>query len=143
VRDRAAKARRPHDEAFCSWIEARIRKSDEPQLARVAEIRALEATARANNPRTDAYTAGQHMRYSWSTKPHDIAVRDSLTAIDTLETLRALQEDADSSAALFSGWTQDYYWLSGRLLQGRSRRGRCARLLDHRTDAGALAARRG
>ena len=114
----ATKARRPHDEAFCSWIEAAIRKADDPKIARAAEIRALDATARANNPRTDAYSAGRHMRHSWSTKPRAIAIRDSLAAIDTLETLRALQDDADSSAALFSAWTLDYYWLSGRLLQG-------------------------
>jgi hypothetical protein len=113
----AARARRPYDEASCSWIEAAIRKSESPKLARAAEIRALEATARANNPRTDAYSASRHMRHSWSTKPRAIAVRDSLAAIDTLETLRALQGDADSSAALFSAWTLDYYWLSGRLLQ--------------------------
>jgi CHAT domain-containing protein/tetratricopeptide (TPR) repeat protein len=113
----AARARRPHDEAFCSWIEAAIRKSDNPELARAAEIRALDATVRANNPRTDAYSAGRHMRHSWSTRPRPIAVRDSLAAIDTLETLRTLQDDADSSAALFSAWTLDYYWLSGRLLQ--------------------------
>ena len=113
----ATRARRPHDEAFCSWIEAAIRNPTEPDLARAAEIRALDATARANNPRTDAYSAGRHMRHSWRTRPRETAVRDSLVAIDTLETLRALQDDADSSAALFSAWTLDYYWLSGRLLQ--------------------------
>jgi CHAT domain-containing protein len=57
------------------------------------------------------------MRHSWSTQPRAIAIRDSLAAIDTLETLRALQDDADTSAALFTVWTLDYYWLSGRLLQ--------------------------
>jgi len=113
----AARAHRPHDEAFCWWIEAALRKTENPELARAAEIRALDATRRANNPRTDAYSAGRHMRHSWSTQPRAIAVRDSLAAIDTLETLRALQDDADGSAALFSTWTLDYYWLSGRLLQ--------------------------
>ncbi|HEY7566991.1 MAG TPA: CHAT domain-containing protein, partial [Gemmatimonadaceae bacterium] len=113
----AVRAKRPHDEAFCWWIEAALRKSDSPELARAAEIRAIDATTRANNPRTDAYSAGRHMRHSWSTQPRAIAVRDSLAAIDTLETLRALQDDTDSSAALFSTWTLDYYWLSGRLLQ--------------------------
>ena len=113
----ATKARRAHDEAFCSWIEAAIRRTDNSNAARAAEIRALDATARANNPRTDAYSAGRHMRHSWSTRPRAVAIRDSLAAIETLETLRALQDDADSSAALFSAWTLDYYWVSGRLLQ--------------------------
>jgi CHAT domain-containing protein len=114
----ATKSRRPYDEAFCSWIEAAIRKSDAPHMARAAEMRALDATVRANNPRTDAYSASRHMRHSWSTRPREIAIRDSLAAIDTLETLRALQDDHDSSAALFTVWTLDYYFLSGRLLQG-------------------------
>jgi len=113
----AIRSRRPHDEAFCSWIEAAIWRSDNPTMARAAEIRALGATARANNPRTDAYSAGRRMRHSWSTRPRAIAVQDSLAAIDTLETLRALQESDDTSAALFSAWTLDYYWLSGRLIE--------------------------
>jgi CHAT domain-containing protein len=57
------------------------------------------------------------MRHSWNTKSRAAAIRDSLSAIDSVETLRALQDDANSSAALFSRWTLDYYWLSGRLLQ--------------------------
>ena len=113
----ATRARRPHDEAFCSWIEAAIWRSDNASLARAAERRALDATARANNPRTDAYSAGRRMRHSWSTRSRAIAVQDSLAAIDTLETLRALQEAPDTSAALFSAWTFDYYWLSGRLIE--------------------------
>jgi CHAT domain-containing protein len=113
----ATRALRPHDEAFCWWIEAAIRRTDDGNAARAAEIRAIDATLRANNPRTDAYSAGRHMRHSWITKPRPVAIRDSLAAIETLETLRALQDDDDSSAALFSAWTLDYYWLSGRLLQ--------------------------
>ena len=113
----ATKTERPHDEAFCSWIEAALRQSDDPRKAMAAELRALDATVRAGNPRTQAYSAGRHMRHSWKTKSRDEAIRDSLAAIDTVETLRALQDDANSSADLFSAWTLDYYWLSGHLLQ--------------------------
>ena len=113
----AAKARQPYDEAVCSWIEAALLQPDDPRSAGAASTRALEATRRANNPRTDAYSAGRHMRFSWNTKSRREAVRDSLAAIDAVETLRALQDDVNSSAALFSAWTLDYYWLSGRLLQ--------------------------
>jgi tetratricopeptide (TPR) repeat protein len=42
----ATKSRRPHDEAFCSWIEAAIRKSDDPEMARAAEMRARRNGAR-------------------------------------------------------------------------------------------------
>jgi hypothetical protein len=57
------------------------------------------------------------MQLSWETRPRPEAIRNSLAAIDAIETLRGLQDDADSSAGLFSTWTHDYYWLSGRLLR--------------------------
>jgi hypothetical protein len=113
----ASKAAQPYDEAVCSWIEAALLHGDDPRRARLAATRALAATTRANNPRTSAFSAGRHMRLSWSTKPRAEAIRDSLAAIDAVETLRALQDDVNSTAELFSAWTPDYYWLSGRLLE--------------------------
>ena len=113
----ATAARQAHDEAICSWIDASLLASTDVEKARAAEMRAVEATARARSPRTQAEAAGRHMRHSWNTKPRAAAIRDSQSTIDTLETLRTLQDEASSSAALFSRWTLDYYWLSGRLLQ--------------------------
>jgi tetratricopeptide (TPR) repeat protein len=113
----ARKAQQAYDEAVCSWIEAWLVQSVDPQRAAAAESRAFAATERARNPRTDATSAGRHMRLSWSTKSRPDAIRESLAAIDAVETLRALQDDHESSAGLFSMWTLDYYWLSGRLLQ--------------------------
>ena len=113
----ATAARQAHDEAICAWTEAALFAPTDPRKARAAEMRALEATGRARSPRTQAESAGRHMRHSWNTKARAAAIRDSLAAIDSVETLRTLQDDAKSSAALFSRWTMDYYWLSGRLLQ--------------------------
>ena len=112
----ALAASQPYDEAVCSWIAAALLSRENPRESRALEARAGAATARANNPRTDAFSAGRRMRLSWSTRPRAEALAASLAAIDTIETLRALQEDVDSSADLFSTWTHDYYWLSGRLL---------------------------
>ena len=113
----AKTAQQPYDEAVCSWIEASMFRSIDSRRSKRAVERALDATARANNPRTAAFSAGRHMRFSWSTKPRTEALRDALAAIDVVETLRDLQDDADTSADLFSAWTLDYYWLSGRLLE--------------------------
>jgi hypothetical protein len=113
----ATTARQALDEAACAWIEASLHASTDARKARAAERRAFEATARARTPRTQAESAGRHMRLSWSTRSRAVAIRDSLAAIDTVETLRTLQDDANSSAAIFSIWTLDYYWLSGRLLR--------------------------
>jgi hypothetical protein len=57
------------------------------------------------------------MKFSWLTRPRPEAIRDSLAALGAIETLRSLQETAQSGAEVFSAWTLDYYWLSGRLLQ--------------------------
>ncbi|HEY6361900.1 MAG TPA: hypothetical protein VIX63_12385, partial [Vicinamibacterales bacterium] len=109
--------RQPHDEAVCSWLEATLLREVAPDEARSAQLRALAATSRANNPLTQAYSASRHMQFSWDTKTRPEAIRDSLAAIDAIETLRSLQDDADSSAELFSAWTLDYYWFAGRLLR--------------------------
>ena len=113
----AVAIRRPHDEALCSWVEASLLRETAPGRARAAERRALDATTRANSLDTQAFSAGRHMQLSWETRPRREAIRDSLAAIDAIETLRSLQDDADSSAELFSTWTHDYYWFSGRLLR--------------------------
>jgi len=113
----AQRAKQPYDEAVCSWIEASFFSSSDPRRSKQAAARAEDATARANNPRTSAFSAGRRMRLSWSTRPHSEAVRDALAAIEVVERLRELQDDTHSSAGLFSAWTLDYYWLSGQLLE--------------------------
>jgi CHAT domain-containing protein/tetratricopeptide (TPR) repeat protein len=113
----AVQVRQPQDEAMCAWIKASLLRETAPTKATAAERQALAATARANSPRTQAYSAGRRMRFSWETNPRRQAIRDSLEAIDAIETLRSLQDSSDSTADLFSTWTSDYYWLSGRLLQ--------------------------
>jgi CHAT domain-containing protein len=114
--DLAAATRQPHDESLCSWVEASILRNTAPRQARAAAARAVAAATRASSLDTQAYSAGRHMQFSWDTRPRQEAIADSLAAIDAIETLRSLQDDADSSAELFSTWTLDYYWLSGRLL---------------------------
>ncbi|MCC6987480.1 MAG: CHAT domain-containing protein [Acidobacteria bacterium] len=104
------------DEAACRWQEARLRHASAPAQARAAAQLALAATARANNPLADGEGVGQAIRFSWLSRPRAEAARESLTALDALETLRALQDTPGSSAEASAFWTTDYYWLAGRLL---------------------------
>ena len=113
----AVKYAQPGDEAVCAWVKASILSEQSPNEARRYEQQALDAARRAHSPRTDAYSAGRHMRLSWDTNTRTQAIADSMSALDTMETLRSLQGDADASAEQFSTWTSDYYWLSGRLLR--------------------------
>ena len=57
------------------------------------------------------------MQLSWETRSRPQSIQDSLAALDSVETLRSLQDDSDGSAEHFSTWTSDYLWLSGRSLQ--------------------------
>ena len=107
----AIRIRVPHDEAVCSSIKASLLRKSDPAKSHAAERQALGATARANSPRTQAYSASRRMRLSWDTKERPEAIRDSLATIDAIEMLRSLQDDAGSSAELFSTWTSDYYFL--------------------------------
>ena len=107
---------RAADEALCSWLEAMLLQSTAPGDARAAQMRALRATERANRPSTDVVTAGYHMKFSWLSNSRPDAIRDSLSALEAIETLRSLQDTAQSSAEVFSIRTHEYYWLSGRLL---------------------------
>ncbi len=69
--------------------------------------------------------------------------RGLLVEIDSVETLRSLQDDSEGSAEQFSTWTSDYHWLSGRLLRdganGEERPRPCLR--HHRTHARPVLAR--
>jgi CHAT domain-containing protein len=113
----AIKLKQPHDEAVCSWMKSSLLERSSPQEARAAEQQALDATRRANSPRTEAYSAQQRMHHSWKTKPRAEALQDALASLAAVETLRTLQGGSSGSAELFSAWTFDYYWLSGRLLE--------------------------
>ena len=135
----AARLRLPHDEAVCAWVEASLAGVGDPARRIAAERRALEATARANSPRTNAWSAGRRMRLAWDTKRRTEAVEDGLAALSTIERLRDLQRGVESSAELFSAWTLDYYWFSGRLLERHVEASRQTRLDDDRNLALAFA----
>jgi CHAT domain-containing protein len=56
------------------------------------------------------------MRVSWRTRPPAKFWEDGLEALQQIERLRQEQGTA-SRAGSFSTWSDDYYWLAGRLLQ--------------------------
>ena len=64
-----------------------------------------------------AFAWSQWMRTSWATEPVERAVQDSLSALQTIEVLRDLQRASTGRAEMFTSWSEDYRWLSGRLLE--------------------------
>jgi CHAT domain-containing protein len=88
-----------------------------------------EGGVEVTDPVTRAQTLGAEMRVSWKTRPLDGFIRDARHALAEIERLRARQTDPEMKAGLFSTWSDDYYWFSGRLLE-EALAGRCAPCLD-------------
>ena len=106
----------PQLRATCLWTSSLLEATRNPQAAGRTSREAMEALA--------AYPAGPslvfawqaRLRLAWQTMNEEDAMATSLQALDAVERLRARQQDDSGRAALFSNWTHDYYWLTGRLL---------------------------
>ena len=94
-------------------------------------------TAREPRPIAQAGACGSAGRRTRDRRPSAIRSRPLMRS----RVLRSLQDDAGSSAELFSTWTSDYYWLCGPSPREPSRGRPRACVLDHRAHAGAGAAR--
>jgi hypothetical protein len=137
----------PQLRAGCLWTQSLIDARRDPLGADRASREAIEALAANPDSLRLVYAWQTRLRLVWQTLPEDEAMRVSLQALDAIERLRARQEDEDSRAALFSGWTRDYYWLAGRLLDAKTPRLRQAfdvgerlrarELLEHVTHTGS------
>jgi CHAT domain-containing protein len=76
-----------------------------------------------------AQGAGDRMRVSYATRSFDDFTGDAQRALSEIESLRDRQSASDIQMGLFSGWSDDYYYFAGRLLQ-KARDGRCPLCLD-------------
>src|SRR5688572_4246602 len=136
----------PQLRATCLWTSSLLEAARDPRAADRTSREAVEALA--------AYPAGPslvfawqaRLRLAWQTMNEGDAMAASLQALDAVERLRARQQDDSGRVALFSNWTHDYYWLTGRLLDARTphlsqafevgERLRTRVLLEHLTRAG-------
>lgn len=117
-----ATASNQHHSAYCSNGLARELAGRDPAAAEEAIERSMRYAREAEDPWLSALCWRERMRVSWAAGSHEQAVADSFAALDTIEALRAQQPASASQAAMFSPWTEDYYWFSGQLLDrfGRS-----------------------
>jgi CHAT domain-containing protein len=106
--------------SHCLWTEARLLTSTSPVRARQLIDEALAVAAESGQNWPVVYVSRQRMHTSWETGPREQAIADSLAALDAIEAVRDLQDTA-AAAGMFSAWTPDYYWLSGRLLEAPAR----------------------
>ncbi len=106
--------------SHCLWTEARLVTTASPIRAHELIDEALAVAAESGQSWPIVYVSRQRMHTSWSTRTREEAIADSLAALDAIEAVRDLQDTA-SAAGMFSAWTSDYYWVSGRLLEAPGR----------------------
>jgi len=112
----------PQLRAGCLWTGSLIDARRDPVRAERASREAIAALAGNPDGLRLVYAWQARLRLVWQTLQEDDAMKASLQALQTIEGLRARQQDKDSRAALFSTWTRDYYWLAGRLLDAKTPR---------------------
>jgi len=104
---------------ICLCLGGRARKLAEEEVpgpAQEALREALVVAKQSEDPWLRIFLAGDRMRVSWRTQSPAQAVADSWKALDEIEALRRAQGPA-SRVGLFSTFSDDYYWFSGRLLE--------------------------
>jgi tetratricopeptide (TPR) repeat protein len=89
----------------------------DPQQAESVTAEAVRLALESDSNWYIAYAFRNRARLSWKTKDHEAAAADAEAAIEAVESLRRLQDEEGGRVELFSEWTQDYYTLSGRLVQ--------------------------
>jgi CHAT domain-containing protein len=95
---------------------ARHLASNRPQQAQAVIDESLDLARQAEDYWSMALAWREGMRVSWTINPLERAVADSRSALDAIEALRELQGESSAQARLFSTWSEDYYWLSGHLI---------------------------
>lgn len=106
------------DRSYCLNALARHFASTNPQRAQAAIDESLELAREAKDYWSMAFAWRERMRVSWAAdNPYDQVVRDSRSALDAIEMLRELQASSTNQARAFAAWSEDYYWLSGRLIE--------------------------
>jgi tetratricopeptide (TPR) repeat protein len=113
----AEKIGRPMERGHCLWTRAgRLAETDPVEARRLSE-RAIEVALSADNPEGLIRALSQRMRIAWKTEPREDAIESSLRTLSAIEALRSLQEEAGTRAHLLSAWADDYYRLSGNLIE--------------------------
>jgi tetratricopeptide (TPR) repeat protein len=107
----------PDLRATCLWSLSLHEATRNPARAEQLSREALTLVGTNRDRPMLAYAWQSRLRLVWRTLPEEQAISESLEAVDAIERLRAGQRDDASRATLFTNWTRDYYWLTGRLLE--------------------------
>ncbi|HEV7784303.1 MAG TPA: hypothetical protein VGQ28_03135, partial [Thermoanaerobaculia bacterium] len=105
------------DQSYCLNALARFLAPADPRGAQQVIDRSLALARESQDYWSMAYAWRERMHVSWAAGAGERAVADSWSVLDAIEALRDLQAATPGKAEAFSTWSEDYYWLSGRLIQ--------------------------
>lgn len=106
----------PQARSYCQAVLARRLALADPAAAEAAIQSALTLAQESGDALSWTSAWHERMRLRWQAAPLEQALADSLTALDAIEALRDQQGGSVHQAGLFSTWAEDYYWLSGWLV---------------------------
>jgi tetratricopeptide (TPR) repeat protein len=106
------------DRSLCLTAQSKLqRQSGDVAAAERSVQEALSLAGQAHDPWSRAEAWRERMRVSWAALPPEQALTDSRSALGAIEAIRDRQRSESSRAGLSSEWSDNYYWLSGRLLE--------------------------
>jgi CHAT domain-containing protein len=108
----------PQDRSLCLTALAELqRRSGEAAAAQATLREALSLAGQAQDPWSRAVAWREKMQIGWVSLPPEQALADSRSALGVIEAIRDGQRGESSRAGISAVWSQDYYWLSGSLLE--------------------------
>jgi CHAT domain len=106
------------DRSLCLTARAKVqRQTGDAAAAQRSVQEALALAGQAQDPWSRAEAWRERMRVSWAMLPPGQALADAWSALGAIEAIRDRQRSESSRAGLSSEWSDNYYWLSGRLLE--------------------------
>jgi CHAT domain-containing protein len=111
-----ATATNARDRSSCLAGLARLLSTTDPAAAQRVVDQSLELARQAQDPWSMTFAWREQMRVSWASGDGARTFEDARTELDAIEALRDQQTASAGKAEAFSTWAEDYYWLSGRLI---------------------------
>ncbi len=103
--------------SYCQAALGRRLAPSDPVAAEEAIQAALSLAKESGDALSWTSAWHERMRLRWLVARPDQALADSLSALDAIEALRDQQRGSTRQPVTFSTWAEDYYWLSGKLLE--------------------------
>lgn len=102
---------------LCQTAKSLALREQDPKQALTLAVAALEELGQTGQHPLRIYTLRAAMHRSWELSSVESAIRIARYTINAIDAYREAQRGEVARQEIFSTWTQDFYWLSSRLLE--------------------------